>query len=130
MSHRRVLLSAALALAVSWLAGCASGVSPESIQAREPVRVHSAASPAALVACLKGRLGDDANVVSYPEPGRVDIRIGSTDNSEYRYYHLVSLRRGGEGTEVEIRSADEWHPLLSGGRVRGMVEDCAPAKTR
>ncbi|WP_420992232.1 hypothetical protein ACKI2N_030845 [Cupriavidus sp. 30B13] len=128
MSNGRVLLVAAAA--VSWLAGCASGVSPESIQAKEPVRIHSAASSASLVACLKGRMGDDANVVSYPEPGRVDIRVGRIDNSEYRYFRLISLRRAGDGTDVEIRSSDEWHPLLSVGRISGMVEDCAPNKPR
>ncbi|MGO4331736.1 hypothetical protein AB4Z48_36140 [Cupriavidus sp. 2TAF22] len=118
------------AIAAQWLAGCASGVSPESIQAREPKRIHSAASTASLVMCLKGRLGDDANVVSYSEPGRVDIRVGRADNSEYRYFHLISLRRAQDGTDVEIRSADEWHPLISAGRISGMVEDCVPAKAR
>lgn len=130
MSKGLVLLAAALTAQALLLSGCAGGVNASSIQASEPRRVHSNASVSDLVLCLKGRLGDDASVVAYPEPGRVDIRVGRAQDSDYRFFHLISLRRAQEGSDVEIRSADEWHPWLSASRIAGMVDDCVPGKAR
>lgn len=131
MPKDRVLLVAMIAaFAAPWLAACSSGISASSIEAREPKQLHSAATASDLVACLKNRLGDDANVVAYPEPGKVDIRVGRASDTDQRYFHLVSLRRTQQGTDVEIRSADEWHPMMSTGRITGMVEDCGKAKAR
>jgi hypothetical protein len=65
-------------------------------------------------------------VIAYSEPGKVDIRVGRAGDAEYRYFHLISLRRAREGTDVQIRSAGEWHPLMSAGRITGMVENCGP----
>lgn len=133
MSKGRVRVRALLvvAMAAQLLSACSGGVTANSIQAMDPKRVHSKASVGDLVLCLKQRLGDDATVIAYPEPGKVDIRVGRADADEYKFIHLVSLRRateGVEGTDVEIRSSGEWHPLLSASRVSGMVEDCTPGR--
>lgn len=131
MSKGLVLLAAAMTAQLLLLSGCmGGGVSTNVIEASEPKRVHSNASVSDLVLCLKGRLGDDASVIAYAEPGRVDIRVGRAQDSDYRYFHLISLRRAQEGSDVEIRSSGEWHPWLSTSRISGMVEDCVPGKAR
>ncbi len=128
MSIGRVLLIAAMTAQL--LSGCAGGGSANTIQATEPKRLHAKASVSDLVLCLKNRLGEDANVIAFPEPGRVDIRVGRARDPDNRYFHLISLRRSQDGTDIEIRSSGEWHPLMSAGRISGMVEDCAPGTAR
>ena len=130
MSKGRVRVLLVVAMAAQWLSACSGGVTANAIQAMDPKRVHSKASTGDLVLCLKQRLGDDATVTSYPEPGKVDIRVGRADADEYRFFHLISLRRAAEGTDVEIRSSGEWHPVMSASRISGMVEDCTPGKAR
>jgi len=124
MFRGRVLLIAAMSAPL--LAACANGVSADYIQAQEPKRIHSDASVSDLVLCLKAKLEEDANIVAYPEPGKVDVRVGYAESADYRYFYLINLRRAPQGTNVEIRSSGEWRPLLSPGRVAGMVENCKP----
>lgn len=122
------------AIAAPLVVACASG-GTGAVESRDAKVLRSNASVGDLVLCLKSRLKDDATVIAYPEPGRVDIRIGDGSRADTHYFHLVSLSQigggaNGGGTRVEIRSADEWHPLLSGKRVAGMVEDCKPGTAR
>lgn len=124
MSKVRLMLAGAIAAPL--LAACANGVSADYIQAKEPRRIHSPASTSDLVLCLKARLDQDASIVAYPEPGKVDVRVGYAESADYRYFYLISLRRAQAGTNVEIRSAGEWRPLMSENRVAGWVEDCKP----
>jgi hypothetical protein len=128
MDRTGILLIAAMAAPL--LAACAGGASSDYIQAQEPRRIHSDASVSDLVLCLKGRLKEDASIVAYPEPGKVDVRVGRAESADTRYFYLISLRQAQRGTDVEIRSAGEWHPLMSPGRVAGMVEDCKPGTAR
>lgn len=116
--------------AASWLGGCANGASTEYIGAQEPKRLHSEASVADLVLCLKQKLGEDASIVAYPEPGKVDVRVGYAGHADASYFYVVSLRQAGRGSDVEIRSAGEWRPLMREGRIQGMVEDCKPGTAR
>jgi len=125
MSRTRVLLVAAITSQL--LAACASGASADYIQAQEAKYIHSDASVGDLVLCLKSRLKEDANIQAYPEPGKVDVRVGNASNADSRYFYLISLRQAERGTDVEIRSAGEWRPLMSQGRIAGMVEDCKPS---
>lgn len=128
MSKGRVRVLLVVAMAAQLLSACSGGVTANSIQAMDPKRVESKASVGDLVLCLKQRLGDDATVIAYPEPGKVDIRVGRADADEYKFFHLISLRRATEGTDVEIRSSGEWHPVMSASRIAGMVEDCTPGR--
>jgi hypothetical protein len=122
-----MVLTAVAALPL--LAACA-GSGAGVLEARDPKVIHSDASSSDLVVCLKGRLNDEAKVIAYPEPGKVDIRIGDAGGTDSHYYHLIGLRPARTGTTVEIRSADEWHPMLSPNRVAGMVRDCKPGAAR
>jgi hypothetical protein len=124
MSATRILLLAAVAVPV--LAACASGANVEYIQAQEPKQIHSDASVGDLTLCLKSRLREEANVLAYPEPGKVDVRIGSATRSDTGYFYIVSLRQARQGTDVEIRSSGEWRPTMSPSRVAGWVQDCKP----
>lgn len=125
MQRTRVLLIAALAAPL--LTACAGGGnSTEYIQAQEPKRIHSNASVGDLVQCLKSKLQEEASIVPYSEPGKVDVRVGYASSSDTRYFYLINLRRAAQGTDVEIRSAGEWHPILRQGRIEGIVEDCKP----
>jgi hypothetical protein len=124
MQRTRVLLIAAIAAPL--LAACAGGNSTDYIQSQEPKRIHSNASVGDLVQCLKSKLEEEASIVPYPEPGKVDVRVGYASSSDTRYFYLVNLRRATQGTDVEIRSAGEWHPLLRQGRIEGIVENCKP----
>jgi hypothetical protein len=108
-------------------AACAGGGNtPDYIQSQEPKRIHSNASVGDLVQCLKSKLQEEATIVPYAEPGKVDIRIGHASASEMRYFYLIYLRAAAQGSDVEIRSAGEWHPILRQGRIEGIVEDCKP----
>jgi hypothetical protein len=124
MQRTRVLLIAAFAAQL--LAACASGNTTEYIESQEPKRIQSNASVGDLVQCLKSKLQEEASIVPYSEPGKVDVRVGYASSSDTRYFYLVSLRRAEQGTNVEIRSAGEWHPILRQGRIQGIVEDCKP----
>ena len=125
MQKTRVLLIASLASPL--LAACAGGGNtPDYIQSQEPKRIHSNASVGDLVQCLKSKLQEEATIVPYAEPGKVDIRIGHASASEMRYFYLIYLRAAAQGSDVEIRSAGEWHPILRQGRIEGIVEDCKP----
>lgn len=128
MDRTGVLLIALMAALL--LAACAGGASADYIQAQEPKHIRSDASVSDLVLCLKGRLKEDASIVAYPEPGKVDVRVGRAESVEVRHFYLISLRQAQQGTDVEIRSSGEWHPLMSPGRVAGMVEDCKPGTAR
>lgn len=127
MTGIRIFLAAVVA--VPLLAACA-GTSPRALEEREPKVIRSNASVSDLVICLKSRLTDEAKIIAYPEPGKVDVRIGERSQSDSAYFHVVSLRQARSGTTVEIRSADEFHPFMSAGRVAGMVEDCKPGTAR
>ncbi|CAG9167084.1 hypothetical protein [Cupriavidus pampae] len=116
-------------LATPLLVACAAS-GPAVIEARDPKVIHSDASVSDLVVCLKTWLREDATVIAYPEPGKVDIRIADGGQAESKYFHLVSLRQARAGTTVELRSADEWHPLMSAGRVTGKIESCKPGTAR
>lgn len=116
-------------LATPLLVACASS-GPSVIEARDPKVIQSKASVSDLLLCLKGWLKEDATVIAYPEPGKVDIRIADGGQAESKYFHVVSLRQARDGTTVEVRSADEWHPMMSTGRVVGRVEDCKPGTAR
>ncbi|WER49211.1 hypothetical protein CupriaWKF_18790 [Cupriavidus sp. WKF15] len=124
MSATRILLLAAVA--VPWLAACATGANVEYLEAQEARLIHSDASVGDLTLCLKSRLGEAANIVAYPEPGKVDVRIGSATRADTAYFYLVSLRQAQQGTDVEIRSSGEWRPTMSPSRVAGWVQDCKP----
>lgn len=116
------------AVAAPLVVACAS--SGGMIESRDPKVLQSKASVSDLVLCLKGRLKDDATVIAYPEPGRVDIRIADGGQADAHYFHVVGLSQARNGTRVEIRSADEWHPLMSASKVAGIVEDCKSGTAR
>ncbi|MGO4304460.1 hypothetical protein [Cupriavidus sp. RAF12] len=122
MIGNRLLLIAAVATPL--LAGCASGTSTEYLESQDGKQLHSDASVGDLVLCLKQKLGDDATVLAYPEPGKVDVRVGYGHRADAGYSYLISLRAAAQGTDVAIRSAGEWRPMLSQGRVTGYVQDC------
>ncbi|MGN5477392.1 hypothetical protein ACTMU2_12275 [Cupriavidus basilensis] len=82
------------------------------------------ASVGDLTLCLKSRLREEANVVAYPEPGKVDVRIGLRHAHRHGLLCVVSLRQARQGTDVEIRSSGEWRPTMSPSRVAGWVQDC------
>ncbi|CAG2136309.1 hypothetical protein LMG31506_01645 [Cupriavidus yeoncheonensis] len=124
MSATRILLLAAVA--VPWLAACATGANVEYLEAQDARRIHSDASVGDLTLCLKSRLGEAANIVAYPEPGKVDVRIGSATRADTAYFYLVNLRQAQQGTDVEIRGSGEWRPTMSPSRVAGWVQDCKP----
>jgi len=115
------------ALAAPLLAACASGTSTEHLEAQDGRDLHSDASVGDLVLCLKKKLGDDATVVAYPEPGKVDVRVGYGSRADAGYSYLINLRAAPRGgTDVEVRSAGDWRPMLSQSRVTGYVKDCKP----
>ncbi|WP_404994198.1 hypothetical protein [Cupriavidus pauculus] len=124
MTGMRCLLIAAVAAPL--LAACASGANPEYLESRDATRIHSDASVGDLVLCLKRKLGDDAEIEAYPEPGRVDVRVGYGHQASAGYSYLIALRAAASGTDVDIRSADQWRPMLSKSRVTGYVKDCKP----
>lgn len=117
-------------VAAAWLAGCANGASSDYIENKEAKRLHSEASVADLVICLKEKLREDANILAYPEPGRVDVRVGYASHADSRYFYVISLRQAARGTDVEVRSSGEWRPLMRPGRIQSMVEDCKPGTAR
>lgn len=121
----RPLLIAAIAAPL--LAACASGSSMEYLESQDGNTIHSDASVGELVGCLKRKLGDDATVDAYPEPGKVDVRVGYGSRADAGYSYLINLRAARQGTDVQIRSAGDFRPLLSKGRVTGYVKDCKPA---
>ncbi|PLP98282.1 hypothetical protein [Cupriavidus pauculus] len=121
----RPLLIAAIVTPL--LAACASGSSMEYLESQDGNTLHSDASVGDLVLCLKQKLGDDATVEAYPEPGKVDVRVGYGHRADAGYSYLINLRAARQGTDVQIRSAGDWRPLLSKGRVTGYVKDCKPS---
>lgn len=114
------------AIVTPLLGACASGTNVEYLESQDGRTFHSDASVGDLVLCLKQKLGDDANIVAYPEPGKVDVRVGYGHRADAGYSYLINLRAARQGTDVEIRSAGDWRPLLSQGRVAGYVKDCKP----
>jgi len=98
----------------------------EYLEAQDGKDLHSDASVGDLVLCLKRKLGDDANVMAYPEPGKVDVRVGYGSRADAGYSYLIRLRAAQQGTNVEISTAGDFRPLLSQGRVTGYVRDCKP----
>ncbi|GJG94753.1 hypothetical protein [Cupriavidus pauculus] len=124
MTGFRPLLIAALAAPL--LAACASGTSMEYLESQDGSEIHSDASVGDLVLCLKRKLGDDATVMAFPEPGKVDVRVGYGSRADAGYSYLINLRAARQGTDVQIRSAGDWRPMLSKGRVTGYVKDCKP----
>ena len=60
------------------------------------------------------------------EQGRVDVRVGYGHQASAGYSYLIALRAAASGTDVDIRSADQWRPMLSKSRVTGYVQDCKP----
>ncbi|SDP09727.1 hypothetical protein SAMN04488595_104294 [Ralstonia sp. 25mfcol4.1] len=108
------------------LAACASGSSVEYLESQDGKPFHSDASVGDIVVCLKQKLGDDANVLAYPEPGKVDVRVGYGHRADAGYSYLINLRAARQGTDVEIRSAGDFRPMLSQGRVTGYIKDCKP----
>lgn len=120
---RPVLIAA---IAMPLLAACASGSNMEYLESQDGKQFHSDASVGDLVLCLKQKLGDDANVQAYPEPGKVDVRVGFGHRADAGYSYLINLRAARQGTDVDIRSAGEWRPMLSQGRVTGYIKDCKP----
>lgn len=124
MIGMRLLL--AVTVATPLLAACANGANTEYLESRDASRIHSDASVGDLVLCLKRKLGDDATVEAYPEPGKVDVRVGYGHRADSGSSYLISLRAAAQGTDVDIRSADQWRPMLSQGRVTGYVKDCKP----
>ncbi|WP_066740680.1 hypothetical protein [Cupriavidus sp. D384] len=125
MTGIRPLLIAAIVTPL--LAACASGSSMEYLESQDGNTLHSDASVGELVLCLKQKLGDDATVEAYPEPGKVDVRVGYGHRADAGYSYLINLRAARQGTDVQIRSAGDWRPMLSKGRVTGYVKDCKPA---
>ncbi len=123
IGYRPVLIAAIVA---PLLAACASGTNMEYIEAQDGQQIHSDASVGDLVLCLKRKLGDDASVLAYPEPGKVDVRVGFGNRADAGYSYLINLRAAAPGTNVEIRSAGDWRPMLSKSRVAGYVKDCKP----
>lgn len=123
----RTLLIAAIVTPL--LAACASGSSMEYLESQDGSTLHSDASVGDLVLCLKQKLGDDATVEAYPEPGKVDVRVGYGHRADAGYSYLINLRAARQGTDVQIRSAGDWRPMLSKGRVTGYVKDCKPSAT-
>lgn len=124
MTGFRPLLIAAIITPL--LAACASGTSMEYLESQDGDQFHSNASVGDLVLCLKQKLDDNATVVAYPEPGKVDVRVGYGHRADAGYSYLVNLRAARQGTDVQIRSAGDWRPMLSKGRVTGYVKDCKP----
>jgi hypothetical protein len=108
------------------LAACASGSSVEYLESQDGKPFHSDASVGDIVVCLKQKLGDDANVLAYPEPGKVDVRVGYGHRADAGYSYLINLRAARQGTDVEIRSAGDFRPMLSQGRVTGYIKNCQP----
>lgn len=123
----RTLLIAAIVTPL--LAACASGSSMEYLESQDGSTLHSDASVGDLVLCLKQKLGDDATVEAYPEPGKVDVRVGYGHRADAGYSYLINLRAARHGTDVQIRSAGDWRPMLSKSRVTGYVKDCKPSAT-
>lgn len=124
MTRIRPLMIAAILAPL--LAACASGTSMEYLESQDGSTLHSDASVGDLVLCLKQKLGDDATVQAYPEPGKVDVRVGYGHRADAGTSYLISLRAARQGTDVEIRSAGDWRPMLSKSRVTGYVKNCKP----
>jgi len=124
MTRIRAMLLAAIIPPL--LGACASGTNVEYLEAQDGKDLHSDASVGDLVLCLKRKLGDDANVMAYPEPGKVDVRVGYGNRADAGYSYLIRLRAAQQGTNVEISTAGDFRPLLSQGRVTGYVRDCKP----
>ncbi|RZT29029.1 hypothetical protein [Cupriavidus agavae] len=120
---RAVLLAA---IATPLLGACASGTSMQYLESQDGKELRSDASVGDLVLCLKRKLGDDADVLAYPEPGKVDVRVGYGHRADAGYSYLIRLRAARQGTNVEINSAGDFRPMLSQGRVTGYIRDCKP----
>lgn len=128
MTRTRALLIAAITPPL--LMACAGGADTAYIEAQDARMIQSKASVGDIVLCLKQRLKDDATVVAYPEPGKVDVRVGDGSRSDTRYYYLINLRQAAQGTSVALRTSGEWHPMMSANRVAGIIEDCKPGTAR
>jgi len=107
------------------LSGCVTGMSGQEIREQAATKYSGSTSVNESLACLRGRLGNEANVTTYPDGGLAEIAIGRTSAlGEFGYAYLVTLKKDGGGTLATVRSAGIWFPHVPQDKLDSTVRAC------
>ncbi|VVD74326.1 hypothetical protein PAQ31011_00784 [Pandoraea aquatica] len=100
-------------------------MSGQEIREQSAQKYSGSASVNESLACLRGRLGSEANVTTYPDGGLAEIAIGRTSAlGEFGYAYLITLKKDGPGTAATVRSAGIWFPHMPAEKLDSTIKAC------